>query len=161
MSLPRLLITALALLLALPGVAHAHRSEGARVRLHPIAVPRAIGRFSTTHPFEWRGRDSTYARRDSFVQVGSFVRSKTSVQYVRGPSVECGSRPCVPLSELASRHHCGARGPRGRCLKLVYVSIIDLGAGRLGFRPKGPDRELFLKTVVLASGGHVSSTYIR
>lgn len=151
MSSPRPLITTLALLLALPGIAHAHRSEGARV----------IGQFSTTHPFEWRGMDSTYVRRASFVQIGSFVRSETSVQYLRGPSVECGSRPCVNLHSLASRHHCGARGARGGCLKLVYVSIIDLGAGRLGFRPNGPDRELFLKTVVLASGRHVSSTYIR
>jgi hypothetical protein len=97
---PRPLITTLALLLALPGIAHAHRSEGARV----------IGQFSTTHPFEWRGMDSTYVRRASFVQIGSFVRSETSVQYLRGPSVECGSRPCVNLHSLASRHHCGARG---------------------------------------------------
>lgn len=151
MSWPRLLITTLALLLALPGVALAHRSEGARV----------IGRFSTTHPFEWRGMDSTYLRRDSFIQLGSFVRSGTSVQYLRGPSVACGSRPCVFFQTLTPRHYCGSRGPSGRCRKLVYVSIIDMGAGRLGFRPKGPDRELFLKTEVLASGGHVSSTYIR
>ncbi len=151
----RLLITALVFLLALTGVAHVHQAEGARLQLYAVTVPRVAGGFSTTHPFEWNGVHSSY------VQVGSFTRSQTSVQYVRGPSIGCASLPCVPLQQVTSRHYCRGRGSSSHCLKLVYLSVVDLGAGRLGYRSNGADRKLYVETDVLAMGGHVSATYVR
>jgi hypothetical protein len=153
---PRLtLALAVACLAGSGAIAHVQAAAPMQAGSTGAASRRVEGGFSTRHRFTIRGHAFT------FIQRGSFARRGRDVQYVRGPSVRCGRSGCISFQSLTPRHVCKMHDAAHQCTRLAYLSIIDLGRGRLGYRSNGQDRELFVETDVLSRRGYVSTTYVR